>query len=176
MLTGLIFSRVSRPSARIMFSRVAVVAGYEGRPTLMMRAANQRANQILEAEATLTLARRVVTPEGATMRVFDPLSLRRARSPLFAISWTVMHVIDESSPLHGRDAAWLEKIEAEFLLTVAGMDETSAQRVHARNSYTADEIAWGRDFADIITPPDEEGGRWTIDYSRFHDLKPAPQP
>ena len=173
VLTGLIFSRVSRPSARVLFSRVAVIADFEGRPTLMMRAANQRANQILEAEATLTLARRVVTDEGVVMRVFDPLSLRRARSPLFAVSWTVMHPIDEASPLHGRDAAWLEAIKAEFLLTVAGMDETSAQRVHARTSYVPDEIVWGRQFADIITPPEEEGGRWTIDYSRFHDVKPA---
>ena len=173
VLTGLIFSRVSRPSARVLFSRVGVVADFEGRPTLMMRAANQRANQILEAEATLTLARRVVTDEGVAMRVFDPLALRRARSPLFAISWTIMHVIDESSPLHGRGPAWLETIDAEFLLTVAGMDETSAQRVHARTSYVGDEIVWGRHFADIITPPDEEGGRWVIDYSRFHDVKPA---
>ena len=173
VLTGLIFSRVSRPSARVLFSRVAVIVGYEGRPTLMLRAANQRANQILEAEATLTLARRVATDEGVVMRVFDPLSLRRARSPLFAISWTIMHVIDEASPLHGRDAAWLESVQAEFLLTVAGVDETSAQRVHARSAYAADEIVWGRHFADIITPPEEEGGRWTIDYSRFHDVKPA---
>ena len=173
VLTGLIFSRVARPSARVLFSRVAVIADFEGRPTLMLRAANRRANQMLEAEATLTLARRLVTDEGVAMRVFDPLSLRRARSPLFAITWTIMHVIDEASPLHGRDAAWLKTIGAEFLLTVAGVDETSAQRVHARTSYVADEIVWGRHFADIITPPDEDGGRWVIDYSRFHDVRPA---
>ena len=177
VLTGLIFSRVSRPSARVIFSRVAVVVEFEGRPTLMLRAANQRANQMLEAEATLTLARRLITDDGVAMRVFDYMSLRRSRSPLFAISWTIMHVIDESSPLHGRDDAWLREIGAEFLLTVAGVDETSSQRVHARTSYVPDEIVWGRHFADIISPPDEADGRWVIDYSRFHDVRPAePRP
>ena len=178
VLTGLIFARVSRPSARVLFSHIAVIADFEGRPTFMLRTANQRANQILEAEATLSLARQLVTEEGVTMRVFDPMTLRRARSPLFAVSWTVMHVIDEASPLYGRDAAWLRDIKAEFLVTVAGVDEASAQRVHARTSYVADEIVWGRHFADIITPPDGPDGRWTIDYTRFHDLRasePAPR-
>ncbi len=173
VLTGLIFARVSRPSARVLFSRIAVIADFEGRPTLMLRAANQRANQILEAEATLSLARQLITDEGVTMRVFEPMSLRRARSPLFAVSWTIMHVIDAASPLHGRDDAWMREIGAEFLVTVAGIDEASSQRVHARTSYVADEIAWGRHFADIITPPDGPDGRWTVDYTRFHDLRPA---
>lgn len=176
VLTGLIFSRVSRPSARVIFSRVAVIAEFEGRPTLMLRAANQRANQILEAEATLTLARQLVTDEGVGMRVFAPMALRRGRSPLFAISWTVMHTIDEASPLHGRDDAWLREVGAEFLVTVAGVDETSSQRVHARTSYVADEIVWGRHFADIITPPADGVGRWTIDYSKFHDVRPEATP
>ena len=172
VLTGLTFARVSRPSARILFSDVAVIAPFEGRPTLMMRAANQRANQILEAEATLTLASQLVT-DGVFMRVFAPMTLRRARSPLFAVSWTMMHVIDETSPLHGRDDAWMRQVSAEFIVTVAGVDETSSQRVHARTSYMADELVWGRHFADIITPPGDGEGRWTIDYTRFHDVRPA---
>ena len=172
VLTGLTFARVSRPTARVLFSDKAVIVDFEGRPTLMVRAANQRANQMLEAEATLNLARQLITDEGVAMRVFDPMVLRRARSPLFAISWTIMHVIDEESPLHGRDESWLREINAEFLVTVAGLDEASGQRVHARTSYVADEIAWGRHFADIITPPADGDGRWTIDYTRFHDLRP----
>ena len=171
VLTGLIFSRVSRPTARVLFSNIAVLAEFEGRPTLMLRAANQRANQMLEAEATLTLSRQMVTDEGVFMRVFDPMTLRRARSPLFAVSWTIMHVIDETSPLQGRDAAWMRDIQAEFLVTVAGLDEATSQRVHARTSYMADEIVWGRHFADVITPPEGPDGRWTIDYTRFHDVR-----
>ena len=157
----------------MLFSNIAVITDFEGRPTLMMRAANQRANQMLEAEATLTLSRQMVTDEGVFMRVFDPMTLRRARSPLFAVSWTIMHVIDEASPLHGRGEDWMREIQAEFLVTVAGLDEATSQRVHARTSYMAYEIAWGRHFADIITPPDGPDGRWTVDYTRFHDLREA---
>ena len=174
VLTGLIFSRVSRPTARVLFSNVAVLAAFEGRQTLMLRAANQRANQILEAEATLTLARRLITPEGVVMRVFEEMRLRRARSPLFAISWTIMHHIDEASPIHGLDDAALREMGAEFLVTVAGIDETSSQRVHARHSYVASEIVWGRHFVDVVTPPDDGTDRWVIDYSKFHDVRDTP--
>lgn len=172
-LTGLIFSRVSRPTARVMFSNIAVLTQFEGEPMLMFRAANTRANQMLEAEATMTLAWRLITREGVPLRQFDELKLRRARSPLFAISWTIMHPIDEASPLYGKDEAWLREIGAEFLVTVAGVDETSSQRVHARHSYVPDEIVWGRDFADVVIPPPEGTGRWTIDYGKFHDLRPT---
>jgi inward rectifier potassium channel len=173
VLTGLIFSRVSRPTARVLFSEVAVIADFEGKPTLMFRAANQRANQILEAEATLTLARRLITQEGVMIRVFEEMNLRRSRSPLFAISWTVMHPIDETSPIFGLDEAALREIGAEFLVTIAGVDETSSQRVHARHSYVTDEIVFGRQFADVVTPLDDGTGRWMIDYRKFHDVRPA---
>lgn len=174
VLTGLIFSRVSRPTARMLFSRVAVVADFDGQRTLMFRAANQRANQILEAEATLTLARRLVTAEGVPIRVFEEMKLRRSRSPLFAISWTIMHAIDEDSPIRGMGDDDLREIGAEFLVTVAGIDETSSQRVHGRHSYVADEIVWDRQFVDVVTPPSDGVGRWVIDYGKFHDVRSAP--
>ena len=171
VLTGLIFARVSRPTAKVLFSRVAVIADFDGQRTLMMRAANQRANQMLEAEATLSLAKRLITGEGVFMRVFEPMSLRRSRSPLFAISWTIMHVIDERSPLHGMGDAELRDMGAEFLLTVAGIDETSGQRMHARHSYVPDEIVWDRHFADVVKPPADGTGRWVIDYAKFHEVR-----
>ncbi len=174
VLTGLIFSRVSRPTARMLFSRVAVVADFDGQRTLMFRAANQRANQILEAEATLTLARRLVTAEGVPIRVFEEMKLHRSRSPLFAISWTIRHPIDAESPIHGMGEAELRDIGAEFLVTVAGVDETSSQRVHGRHSYVTDEIVWDRQFVDVVTPPADGVGRWIIDYSKFHDVRAAP--
>jgi inward rectifier potassium channel len=173
VLTGLIFSRVSRPTARVIFSRVALITQVDNRRSLVFRAGNQRANQILEAEATLTLARRAVTAEGVPMRVFEEMSLRRARSPLFAITWTIIHTIDEASPLHGMTDADLRDIAAEFLVTVAGVDETSAQRVHARHSYVPDEIVWDRHFVDVVIPPSDGTGRWTVDYRKFHDVRDA---
>jgi inward rectifier potassium channel len=177
--TGLIFARVSRPTARVMFSRHIVVTQRDGAATLMFRAGNTRMNQILEADVSLTLARRGFTQEGVEYRGFTDLKTVRGHSPLFGLTWTVMHTIDESSPLHGQTRESLEADFAEILIVLSGVDDTFAQRIHARHSYLPHEIAWGQRMADIILQS-EDGARW-VDYSRFHDLHrqddppPAPQ-
>jgi inward rectifier potassium channel len=167
LATGVIFARFSRPTARILFSRVAVVTRHEGRQTLMFRTANQRANRILEAQVTLTLARDEVTAEGVEMRRLQDLKVERNRSPLFSLSWTVMHVIDQTSPLWGASEESLADGGDELIVTLIGLDETLSQTVHARHVYRAGEIAFGRRFADILT--DGEDGTQTVDYRRFHD-------
>jgi inward rectifier potassium channel len=167
--TGLIFTRVSRPTARVMFSRVAVVTNYDGVPTLMFRAANQRANQILEAEVTVSLARQVTTVEGHSMRHFQPLHVMRSRSPLFVLSWQVMHPIDESSPLYGLTPRALAEVGGEIIVALSGIDDTFAQRIHARHSYLPDEIVWGKRFEDMLSVNHE--GRRIVDYNRFHDVR-----
>ena len=101
--TGLIFARFSRATARVAFSRVAVITNFEGVPTLMFRAANQRGNQILEAEVMLNLLRQTVTAEGHVYRRFQELKVERARTPMFALTWTVLHPIDEFQPALWRD-------------------------------------------------------------------------
>lgn len=159
--TGMIFARISRPTARVMFSRSAVVTTRNGEPTLMFRAANVRANQILEARVTLNLARTTTTLEGVTYRGFLNLQVVRDRSPLFALTWTIMHVIDETSPLYGSDHESLLDEQAELIIVLSGTDETFAQRIHARHSYLPNEIHWNRRFADILTM-DEQGGAWLI--------------
>jgi len=166
--TGLIFARVSRPTARVMFSRHAVVTPVNGVPTLMFRAANERRNQVLEAEVTVTLARNMTTIEGVTYKAFQALELKRARSPFFALSWSVMHVVDETSPLFGQTLESLIADRAEIVVILAGVDETLAQRIHARHSYLPHEIVWDRRLADIITVGDD--GRPVVEYGRFHDL------
>ena len=169
--TGLIFARFSRPTARILFSRVAVVAPFEGVPTLMFRAANQRGNQILEAEVMVNFVRHTVTQEGIEMRRFDDLRTARSRSPLFALSWTAMHPIDPPSPLYGATPESLAAEQAEIVVVISGTDETYSQRIHARYSYLAEDILWDRRFVDILTiTPD---GRRIVDYGRFHDVEPA---
>jgi len=100
VVTGLVFARFSRPKARVLFSRHAVIDSLNGQPTLMLRAANQRQNQILEATATLALVRDEKTLEGQSFRRFYELALVRGRSPAFALTWTIMHTIDAKSPLH----------------------------------------------------------------------------
>jgi inward rectifier potassium channel len=168
LATGVIFARFSRPTARVLFSHVAVIVPHNGVPTLMFRAANQRRNQILEAQVSVALLRDEDTGEGISMRRFHDLPLVRARTPMFSLTWTVMHPIDEKSPLHGATTETLAAQSAEIAVALIGLDATVSQTVQARYSYFASEIFWNRRFADIISRG-ADGSR-VIDYGRFHDL------
>jgi len=166
--TGLVFARVSRPVSRVTFSRLAVIHDFEGTSTLMFRAANQRANHILEAEVMVSLARDVETAEGVPYRRFEELKVARSRSPLFALTWTIRHPIDARSPLKGATPDSLLAQHAEIIVVLSGTDDRYAQRVHARHSYTAEEVVWDKRLADILSFG--ENGRRTVDYGRFHDV------
>jgi inward rectifier potassium channel len=170
MATGLMFARFSRPTAKVLFSRVAVITPHNGLPTLMIRVANERRNQILEAQIGLSLLRNEVTSEGHYMRRFYDLKLLRSQTRIFALSWMVMHVIDENSPLYGETAESLEQEETDLIVTLTGIDETVSQTVHARHYYVTDEILWNMRFVDVFTrKPD---GRRLLDLTRFHDIVP----
>ncbi len=170
MATGLMFARFSVPKARVMFSRVAVIAPYNSMPTLIFRVANERQNWILEAQIHVTLVRNEISIEGDMMRRFYDIPLVRSQSPLFALSWTVMHIIDESSPLYGVTPEVMVEDEIELVVTLTGLDETVAQTIHARHSFIAEEIFWNMRFVDILSKGRD--GRRTIDYSGFHDVMP----
>ena len=172
--TGVIFARVSRPTARVMFSKNAIITTHDGEQTLMFRAANERANRVLEAEVTVSITRNLRTREGMQMRRFDQLNLIRSRSPLFALTWTVLHVIDKDSPLYGWTEEKLQTASGQLLVVLSGMDETFAQRIHARHSYMPDDIVWNKTFADVIS--EDEHGHRVVDYHRFHDLEDIPMP
>ena len=173
LTTGMLFARVSRPRAKVLFSRVAVITVHEGLPTLMVRMGNERQSQIVEAKVGLSILRSERTLEGAFIRRFQDLRLLRERTPIFAMSFSAMHVIDESSPLFGMDAAGMKAAEIELLLTVSGLDEIMGQTVHARTSYVADEIRFSHRYVDIFGVTDD--GRRAIDYTRFHDTEPHPK-
>jgi inward rectifier potassium channel len=168
LATGLVFARFSRPTARILFSKVALIGPHNGMPTLSFRMANQRSNRILQAEVGVTLLRDEQTEENVLIRRFYDLKLARYRTPVFAMSFTVMHEIDRDSPLYGADAASLEAQNAELVVTASGLDETLAQRVQARTSYLPQEILWNHRFVDVLGWT--EDGRRVIDYRRFHDI------
>jgi inward rectifier potassium channel len=171
MSTGLIFSKFARPAARVLFSNVAVVTPRDGVPTLQFRMANERANQIVEAQVRLMLTRDEVTREGETLRRFYDLPLARDRNAIFALTWTAMHAITPDSLLHGETAESLAASKTEFVVSLVGTDETIAQTIHARWSYLPAEIVWNARFADILTVlPD---GRRLVDYARFHDTVPV---
>jgi inward rectifier potassium channel len=170
VLTGLSFARFSKPTARVMFSRVAVITPHEGVPTLIFRTANQRRNQILEAQMSVYLMRDDVTLEGQYIRRIYDLKMLRHRSPSFSLSWSGMHPINESSPLYGITAESLIESNSIIIASLSGIDETVAQVVHARHTYTPYDIFWNSNFVDIIhkTP---DGHRY-IDYKSFHDVVP----
>ncbi|MCA1995508.1 MAG: ATP-sensitive inward rectifier potassium channel 10 [Coleofasciculus sp. S288] len=171
MGTGLAFARFSRPTARVLFSRVAVIAPLNGIPTLMFRVANERRNQILEAQLGVSLLRNEITQEGEFMRRFYDLKLIRNQTRNFSLTWTAMHQIDESSPLYGETLESMTEAETDIVVTLIGFDETVAQTLHARHYYLTDEILWNMRFVDIFSTKSD--GRRVIDYSRFHDVTPV---
>lgn len=167
LITGLLFSRFSRPTARVLFSNVAVVTPFNGVPTLMFRLANERSNQLLQAQISVILLRTERTAEGVEVRRQIDLKLVRDHSAFFSLSWTILHPIDESSPFWGQTPETLAAAEVELAVLLIGTDETFNQTVYSRFAYTAGEILWNRRLVDIIhRAPD---GQRVIDYSRFHD-------
>ena len=170
IVTGIAFARFSRPTARILFSRVAVVADVDGTPTLMFRAANLRHNLVFEARANVALL--LDEPVGGTiMRRFQDLKLVRDQNPVFTLTWMIMHPIDAESPL----ADWVPGGDApahsELIVILAGVDDRTGQTMHGRWAYTPADIRWNTRFVDILgQAPD---GTRTIDYSHFHDIEPS---
>jgi inward rectifier potassium channel len=170
LVTGIAFARFSRPTARILFSQVAVVHRADGVPVLMLRAANQRHNMLYAAQAQLAV---LMDGEvgGIPLRRFVDLPLVRASNPVFPMTWLIMHRIDADSPLAG----WLENgapdPRSELVILVSGTDEVSGQVVHGRWAYNAQDIHWDARFADIVGM-DPDGAR-TLDYTRFHQVEPC---
>jgi inward rectifier potassium channel len=165
--TGIAFARFSRPTARFVFSRPALIRDVDGVPTLMLRAANQRHDVVYSAQARLTL---LVDSDiaGVRMRRFVDLPLVRDSNPVFALTWTIMHTITPDSPLRG----WLDRdptvCAEEIIVILSGVDEISGQVIHDRWVYVPGDVHRGARFVDIVTiAPD---GTRTVDYRRFHHV------
>jgi inward rectifier potassium channel len=156
LATGLMFARFSRPTARVVFSNRAMLSMHDGVPSLVIRMANARLNQILEARARVSLVRDEVTIEGERYRNFYDLKLERGESPIFALSWTVVHPIDRESPLYGVTAQGLSDMRAEIFVSVSGLDETFGQTIHSRFSYIPDEVVFDGHFDDIVYQGDDD--------------------
>ncbi len=169
-MLGLIFARVSRPRARLLFAKFLTVGPYDGQRTLFMRVANARLNIISSASARLWLLISQETAEKVAFRRFLELKLVRSENPTFVLSWTILHNIDESSPLFGLTTEDLIESDAALILSISGHDETSAQTVHSRETYFAGDILWDHRFADVLTRT--EDGSTLLNYERFHDVEP----
>jgi inward rectifier potassium channel len=170
LTTGIVFARFSRPTARILFSHAAVIRDIDGVPTLMLRAANQRHNLIYAAQAQLAVLQDGEIG-GTKMRRFVDLPLVRESNPVFALTWTIMHTIDEASPLYGWLDAGQPPSDAEVVVLLSGFDESSGQTIYGRWAYRAEHFAWNARFVDIVGT-DTDGAR-TIDYARFHEVDVA---
>ncbi len=172
--TGLMFARFARPTARVLFSDVAVMGRFQGQPALLFRIANQRGNQVVDARLRLTLLRNERFEDGTSMRLFHELPLRRNTTPVFALTWTAMHLLDASSPLYGASPESLLDDNSEIIVSLIGIDGTLNQPVHALYSWVAEEIAWNACFEDVLER--KADGALTIHFERFHDTMPlAPE-
>jgi inward rectifier potassium channel len=170
VMTGLIFARFSRPRARFIFAQYAVVTVHQGQPTLMIRVANARNNTISQATARLWLIRMETTIEGYELRRYHELLLERREHPMFMLSWSIFHTIDETSPLYRMTVADLAAVDANLTLNVSGVDDSSAQHLHARRIYSYEDIRWNHRYRDITGTSNE--GKLVIDYSVFHEVEP----
>jgi len=169
--TGLLFGRFSRPSARVGFSESALMAPYIDATSLQCRVVNRRSNNLINLEARVLLMT-VELVEGRPQRRFTPLELERNQIWFLALTWTVVHPIDEKSPLYGKTAADLERLQAEFMILLSGFDDTFSQTVHTRYSYRYDEIIWGAKFAPAFEI--DEDGELVIEVNRVGAIEPAP--
>jgi inward rectifier potassium channel len=169
LATGVIFSRFSRPSARILYSRNAIVAPYRGKTALEFRIANGRSSQLIEVQIQVILTKLELV-DGISVRKFYDLDLERHRVVFFTLSWTVVHPIDESSPMWGLEMKDLLNADAEVLILLTGTDEALSQTVHSRSSYKVDEIVWGAKFANMFLRT-EAAGIIGMNLSRIHDIE-----
>jgi inward rectifier potassium channel len=170
LITGIMFARFSRPRARFLFTRNLVVRPIDGKLTLVIRAANLRQNVVQDASAQLRMLRDEITQENFRIRRVIDLPLVRSQHPMFVLGWTIMHVIDESSPLISETVESLKKAGAAFVLSVSGTDETTGQLLMSRAEYSHEDIRWNAAFRDILE--ELEDGTLRLDYGRFHDVEP----
>ena len=168
-ITGLIFVRFSRPTARILFSKSLVIAPFDGVPTLMLRIANQRHIMMAEAEFRVMLFLNVPTLEEEDIRRFYPLKLQFDHMIAFPVALTLRHVIDESSPLYGMNAEDLKKSDARLMASIVCIDTVIPAPVQSATDYTYEDILWNRRFVEIYTETPD--GRLTVDYGRIHDTE-----
>jgi inward rectifier potassium channel len=172
LVTGAFFARFARPQPRLIFSEAAVIAPYEGRTALMVRVASRRLHAINEVRGRISYLRTFHLPGGGTFRRFFDLKLVRNENPVLSLSWTLIHPIDEESPLFGMDEARLNEAAPRLLVSINGFDEAISSPINDRRSYRPENIRIGHVFVHILE--DMPDGAIQIDLTRIHDTVPAP--
>ncbi len=169
LATGLLFARFSRPTAKIIYSRTAIIAPYRGITAFEFRIANERSNELIEVNVKVTLSRDEIDSDGRPLRRFYPLALERDSVVFFPLHWVIVHPISKASPLYGITQEELDASKAEFLILLTAVDETFEQTVHSRSSYRYDEVIWNAKFSDLFQPSDDD--KISIDLRRIHEIE-----
>jgi inward rectifier potassium channel len=167
LVAGIVYARFARPRADIRFSEHAIIAPYRNITALMFRIANQRANELVDLQAKVILSRRKKNASSAD-RDFTQLELERSGVVFFPLTWTVVHPINDRSPLKGLTHQDLVTHEAEFLVLLNGFDETFSQTVHTRSSYVAEDVIWGAKFKSAFTSADD--GKVAVDVRKLDEI------
>ena len=168
--TGILFGRFSRPSARIGFSESMIITSYSDISSLQFRIVNRRSNNLLDLQARVLLMT-VDQVNGRLQRAYAALTLERDTVIFFPLTWTIVHPIDAASPLYGKTAEDLKRLQAEVLIMIKGTDETFGQVVNARYSYRYDEISWGTRFKPAFEI--DSDGEMLLEVDRVSDLDPV---
>ena len=171
IVAALAFARFSLPKSRVRFSSVAVISSFEGVPTLMVRTANERENSIIAARVQVSLLRQEVTREGISIRRFYDLALARSETPIFSLSWLIMHPITAASPFHEITVEELARGEFALLVSITGLDENLSQTLHARHSYFNTDVRLNYRFRDMLEV--SASGDRMLDLQRISDVEPA---
>ena len=171
LITGVVFARFARPTAKVIFSNVAVIAPYRDMQGLMFRIVNGRNNQLIEVEVKVLFAH-FENENGRSVRRFDFLELEREKVTFFPLAWTVVHPIDRASPLYGLSDDDYIRTDAEILILLSATDETFSQVVHTRSSYKPHEIRCGHKFVNLYNEVDD-GEPISIDIRRLSAIEPA---
>jgi inward rectifier potassium channel len=166
--TGLLYGRFSRPSARIVYSKNAIIAPYQDGTSLQFRVTNARRNVLMNMEARVLLMM-VENSNGELKRSFIDLPLERRNVYFFALTWTVVHPIDSESPFFGKSGEDLAKLSAELLILIQGFDDTFSQEVHSRYSYRHDELVWGAKFVPSFKV--DPKGDLVVEVDRIDEMK-----
>jgi inward rectifier potassium channel len=168
LATGLLYGRFSRPNAKILYSKRAVVAPYKGITAFEFRIANARKNQLIDVDIVVILSMKV-SESGQTLRRFFELPLERKVINFFPLTWTIVHPITEDSPMYGITFDELKEAGAEFLILIKAFDDTFSQSVHSRSSYTIDELTWGAKFKNLYI--DSKNDITSVDMSMFNEIE-----
>ncbi len=169
VVTGLIFVRFARPTARLLFSKNIVIAPFDGVPTLMIRVANLRHHSMAEAQFRMVMIRHEFTLEKEDIRRFYPLKLEMNHAIAFPVAMTLRHRIDETSPLWGMNEEDVRRTDVRILVSIVCIDSVIPASIQSANDYTSDDILWNRRFVEIYS--EAVSNRYTVDYGRLHETE-----